>query len=83
MKFTTHAFDHMDEFLPHGRWNWSPHAIGCKDLKWKKRACIEKNKWNLSEERNWWNENIWIIKIKLITQMTILYGYNHIHGWSY
>jgi len=43
MKFTTHAFDHMDEFLPHGRWNWSPHAIGCKDLKWKKRACIEKN----------------------------------------
>jgi hypothetical protein len=23
--------------------DWSPHAIGCKDLKWTKRAGIEKN----------------------------------------
>jgi len=45
MIFTTHAFDHMDEFDQtfDGRWNSSPHAIGCKDLKWTKRACIEKN----------------------------------------
>ncbi len=42
---TTHAFDHIDEFwrpFDGGR-NWSPYEIGCKDLKWTKRTCIEKN----------------------------------------